>query len=98
MVDVCAIGSKHIGKGTPVFVEAVSLKRDFFAKHKLRRGLLGSLPVGPAFLWAIDAAEADAVRVLVVEDFDGLAVEVRDKGRRSCSQRQLVKQGVTGQP
>jgi hypothetical protein len=35
-----------------------------------------------AFLGAVDAAEADTFSVLVVQDFDGIAVEDRDDGAR----------------
>ena len=38
------------------------------------------LAVGLAFLRAVDAAEADAFRVVVVQDFDGVAVEDGDDG------------------
>ena len=40
--------------------------------------MLGLLPERLAFLLAVDPAEADAFRVLVVQDFDGVAVEGRD--------------------
>ncbi len=43
-----------------------------------QRRLLRSLAEGLAFLRAIDPAEADAFRVLVVQDFDGVAVEDGD--------------------
>jgi hypothetical protein len=36
--------------------------------------------VSLTFLWAIAAAQADAFRVSVVEDFEGVAVEDRDDG------------------
>jgi hypothetical protein len=39
---------------------------------------LSSLAVRLAFSREVDAAEADAFRVLVVEDFDGVAVEDGD--------------------
>jgi hypothetical protein len=39
---------------------------------------LSSRAVRLAFSRAVDAAEADAFRVLVVEDFDGVAVEDGD--------------------
>jgi hypothetical protein len=42
--------------------------------------LLGSRAVGLAFLRAVDAAESDAFRVVVVQDFDGVAVEDGDDG------------------
>jgi len=37
--------------------------------------VLGFLAVGLAFLRTIDPAEADTFRALVVQDFDGVAVE-----------------------
>ena len=40
-----------------------------------RRGLLGSVAVGLSFLRAVDAVETDAFRVVVVQDFDRVAVE-----------------------
>ncbi len=43
-----------------------------------RRRLLRSLTEGLAFLGAVDTAEADAFRALVVQDFDGIAVEDGD--------------------
>jgi len=36
--------------------------------------------VGWAFLRAVDVAQADAFRVLVVQDFEGVAVEDGDDG------------------
>ena len=46
--------------------------------HSEQGGLLGSRAVRLAFPRAFDAAEADAFRVLVVEDFDGVTVEDGD--------------------
>ena len=46
----------------------------------LNRCLLGSVAEGLAVLRAVDDAEADAVRVGVVQDFDGVAVEDEDDG------------------
>jgi hypothetical protein len=45
---------------------------------QLRRGLLRSLPVGLGFLGTIDTVEGDAFGVVVVQDFDGVAVEDGD--------------------
>jgi len=42
--------------------------------------LLGALAEGLALFWAVDPAEADAFRVLVVQDFEGVAVEDSDDG------------------
>jgi hypothetical protein len=74
VVDVGAIGQEHIGKGALVLVEAMSLKRNFFPKGEIRSGVLGVVVKGLAFLRAIDPAEADAFRALVVQDFEGLAI------------------------
>src|SRR5438093_71073 len=41
--------------------------------------------VGLAFLRAVDAAEADTFGVLVVQDFDGIAVEDGDDGAGEIS-------------
>jgi hypothetical protein len=40
--------------------------------------LLRSLAVGLAFLRTVDPTESDTFRVLVVQDFDGVAVEDAD--------------------
>ena len=81
MIDVGAIGQKHISKGAPILVEAVSLERHVLTKDQLRGRLLRSLPVGLAFLWTVDALESDTLRVLVVQDFDRVAVEARMTSR-----------------
>ena len=48
------------------------------SKNQLRGSLLGLLAEGLAFLWAIDAVEADTLSSVVVQDFDGVAVEDGD--------------------
>src|SRR5262249_52543946 len=78
VIDVASIWQEHSGNGPPVLVEDVSLKSDLLSEYKLRRRLLGSLPVGLTFLRAVNAVEPDTFRALVVQDFDGLAVENRD--------------------
>ena len=47
--------------------------------------MLRLLPVGLVLLRAIDTAEADAFRVLVVEDFESVAVEDGDDGADKLS-------------
>jgi hypothetical protein len=42
--------------------------------------VLGACAVGLAFLRAVDATEADTFGALVVQDFDGVAVEDGDTG------------------
>ena len=78
MIDVGAILQEHIPKGAPVLVLAVGQEGDFFSKDQRGRGVLGVVAVGLAFLWAVDAAQADTFRVLVVQDFKGVAVEDTD--------------------
>jgi hypothetical protein len=80
VIDVRAVGQEHIGKGAPVLVEAVSLERDYFPESEVRGGVLGFLAVSLAFLRTVDPAETDAFRVLVVEDFEVVAVEDGDDG------------------
>jgi len=40
--------------------------------------VLDVVAVGLALLWAVDAAEADTFGTLIVQDFEGVAVEDRD--------------------
>ncbi|MEO6544815.1 MAG: hypothetical protein ABIP05_12310 [Nitrospiraceae bacterium] len=53
--------------------------------------MLSFLPVRLAFLRAVDTAEPDAFRVLVVEDFDGVAVEDANGGPGEVSSESGVK-------
>jgi hypothetical protein len=47
-------------------------------EYECRHGLLRLFPIGLAFLRAIDAADANTLRMGVVQDFDGIAVEDGD--------------------
>ena len=40
--------------------------------------MLSVVAVGLALLWAVNPAEADAFRVLVVQNFEGVAIEDGD--------------------
>ena len=62
----------------------MSLDGHVYAEGGVRRGLLCSLAVVLASFRAVDAAETDAFSVVVVQDFEGVAVEERDDsaGRR----------------
>lgn len=66
VIDVGAIEETHIGKGAPIFVEAVGLKGHVLAIDQCGSGLLRSLAIGLPFLGAIDAAEEDAFREVAV--------------------------------
>lgn len=59
-----------------VFAEC--LERDFFPKDKCRGRLLGARAVGLALLWTINAFESNAFWVVVMQDFNGVAVEDTD--------------------
>lgn len=59
---------------------AVRLDGHVLPEGEGRGRLLRSLAEGLLFLRTIDAAEADAFRVLVVQDFEGVAVEDGDDG------------------
>ena len=78
MIDVGVIGQKHIGKGALVLIVAVCLDGHVLPKGEGRSGMLSVVAVGLAFPWAVDAAEADTFGVVVVQGFDGVAVEGRD--------------------
>jgi hypothetical protein len=54
------------------------LERDLFSEDQLCGGVLGVAAVGLALLRTVDAGEANAFRVGVVENFDDIAVEDRD--------------------
>ena len=47
--------------------------------------MLRSLPESLALLGAVDPAEADAFRVVIMQDFDGVAVEDGDDGAGEIS-------------
>ena len=79
-LDVGAIPQEHIGKDAPVLVLAVGLEDDISPEDERGRRLLGVVAVGLTFLRAVDAAEADTLRVHVVQHFDGVAVEDGDHG------------------
>ncbi len=80
MIDVSAIGQEHISNRAPVLVLAKGLKRDFLPEGEVRGGLLRSFAIGLAFLRAVDPAEADAFGFVVVQDFNGVAVDHGDDG------------------
>jgi hypothetical protein len=48
----------------------VGLDGDVLPKDKGRGGVLGLLPISLTLLRAVDAAEADPFKVLVVQDFE----------------------------
>ena len=58
----------------------MGLDGDFSPEGEGRGSLLGFLAVGLALLRAINAAVADAFSVVVVQDFEGVAVEDPDDG------------------
>ncbi len=47
--------------------------------------MLRSLAVVLALLWAVDALEADTLRVVVVQDFEGVPVEDAKNGASEVS-------------
>ena len=66
-------------------VQAIS-RRTRWAFGVAEAVCLARLPYAWPFLWAIDAAEADAFRALIVQDFHRVAVDdsdyLRGKSRR----------------
>ena len=59
-------------------VLAVRLEHDIFAKNEVRCCLLRSLAERLAFLRAVDAIQAYALRLFVMQDFDRVAVNNGD--------------------
>jgi hypothetical protein len=74
-MEIHPIGQKHITKDAFVLVVAVGLGGDHFLEGEFRGSVLGVVAVSVAFLWTVDAAEAHTLRVLVVQDFEGVVVE-----------------------
>jgi hypothetical protein len=56
----------------------VSQERDILTIDELRCSLLGARAVGLAFLRAINTTQADTFGAVVVQDFDGVAIEDGD--------------------
>jgi hypothetical protein len=52
--------------------------------------LLGLLAVSLAFLWAVDAAEADAFKMVTVQYFDAVAVDNGDDGAGGVSCSEII--------
>ena len=59
---------------------AMRLEYYIFAKNELRCCLLRSLAERLGFFWAVDAIQADPLRLFVVQDVDGVAVDNGDHG------------------
>ena len=78
LIDVHSIQQEHVSKGARVLVLAVGLDGDLFPKGEGRGSVLGVVAVGLALLRAVDAAQTDTFMVLVVQDFDGVAVNYPD--------------------
>jgi hypothetical protein len=72
MIDVSSFPQNHIGEGASVLVEAVRLEDDFFSKDQRGRRLLGLMAVRLALLGAIDPAEADAFRMVIMQAIEVL--------------------------
>jgi hypothetical protein len=68
LIEVDPLGQDHLPKGTCVLVVAMRLDGDVFAESYVSNGVLGSLTECLAFLRAVDAAQADVFRLLVVQD------------------------------
>ena len=74
-------------------VLAVRLEHNIFAKNEVRCCLLRSLAERLAFLRAVDAIQADALR-LWYKDFDRIAVDYRDdEGGEPRSPRRQLQTG-----
>jgi hypothetical protein len=55
-------------------------ERNILPEGEVRSGLLGSVAVCLALLRTVDAAQSDAFRMVIVQDFEGVAVEKETMG------------------
>ena len=78
VVDVSPIGQTYIGKDVPRPIAAVRLEEDSFPKHHFDRRLLGLMAVLLTLLRAVNATQADAFGVLLVQDVKSIAVKDGD--------------------
>lgn len=62
VIDIRSIHQEYVSKDAPVPIMSVGLDRHFLAECEARGGVLRSRAKGLAFLGAVDAAEADALR------------------------------------
>ena len=77
-------------KSALVLVADVSLDGNFFPKGEIDEGVLGILAIGLAFLRAVDAAQADALRMVTVQYFDDVAVDNGDDGAGGVSCSEII--------
>jgi len=78
VIDVGAIWQHHIADDVFVLIVAMLLDRSCLPKHEGRQGLFGLVAIRLAFLVAVNAVEADALRMFAVQDFEGIAVKDGD--------------------
>ncbi len=78
MVHTRVIGQEDIGHETLILVLAVTLNRHRPPEDQGRRGPLRDLAERLAFLGAVNAIEADPLRLAVVQDVNGVAVDDAD--------------------
>jgi hypothetical protein len=69
------------------------VQRHFLAKDEFRGRVLGSLALGVILVRTVDAVEANAFNVGVVQDFDGIPVDHADSlaGELRCGKGSRVK-------
>ena len=72
MVHTRVIGQEDIGHETLILVLAVTLNRHRPPEDQGRRGPLRDLAERLAFLGAVNAIEADPLRLAVVQDVNGV--------------------------
>jgi hypothetical protein len=63
LIQVHPIGQDHVPKGAFVLIVAVGLDRDFFPEGEVSDGVFGIVSKGLALLRAVDAAEANCLRI-----------------------------------
>ena len=75
LIEIHPIRQDHVSKDALVLVVAVRLDRDLFLEDEVRGNLLRLLAEGLAFLWAIDAAQANPFNLSIVKHVNRIAID-----------------------
>ncbi len=78
LVNFSSVRQEHVRNRATMPILAMRLEYYIFAKNELRCCLLCSLAERLGFFRAVDAIQADALRLFVVQDFDDVAVDNGD--------------------
>ena len=82
MIDIRSIHQEYVSQDAPVPIMSVGPDCHLLAECEVRGGLIRSGAKGLAFLRAVNATEANTLRLGVMQHFDGVAVEDGDNEAR----------------